>query len=188
VRSVSEPSLQLYSSNFTRDRSRVTDLKYERGKDKLAHWIGAWGYEEVKSKSTFSFCELSTAHHVCKLSYRFVCCSNTLCQDALSDKWSICGRYVPSHFLCCVATDFNHIKVMESVPHRDLLYGAAFADAKDHRDRRVSILDQGFFRPLSTPTSRRLTASLSKSRMIEVSLYDVRILSLLLYVFFCCRT
>lgn len=46
-RSVSEPSLQVFSSNFTRDRTRQTDLHYELGKDRLAHWIGAWGYEEV---------------------------------------------------------------------------------------------------------------------------------------------
>ena len=46
-RSVSEPSLQFISSNFTRERARKTDLAYEQGKDKLAHWIGAWGHEEV---------------------------------------------------------------------------------------------------------------------------------------------
>ena len=47
IRSVSEPSLQVLSGNYTRERARKTDLDYERGKDKLAHWIGAWSYEEV---------------------------------------------------------------------------------------------------------------------------------------------
>ena len=47
-RSLSEPSLQVYCGNFVRDRARKSDLDYERGKDKLAHWLGAWGYEEVR--------------------------------------------------------------------------------------------------------------------------------------------
>ena len=52
-RSVSEPSLQVLSSNFTRDRLRKTDLEYERGKDKLAHWMGSWGHAEVAFGSSF---------------------------------------------------------------------------------------------------------------------------------------
>lgn len=46
-RSASESSLQVASGNFTRERLRNTDIEYERGKDKLAHWMGAWGHEEV---------------------------------------------------------------------------------------------------------------------------------------------
>lgn len=48
-RSVSEPSLKVYCGNYLRDRSRKTDLDYEKGKDKIAHWIGSWGYEEVRT-------------------------------------------------------------------------------------------------------------------------------------------
>lgn len=44
----SEPSLQVVSGNFTRERARKTDLNFELGKDKLAHWIGAWKYDEVR--------------------------------------------------------------------------------------------------------------------------------------------
>lgn len=47
-RSASEPSLQVVSGNFTRERARKTDLDFERDKDKLAHWIGAWKYDEVR--------------------------------------------------------------------------------------------------------------------------------------------
>lgn len=46
-RSTSEPSSLVFSSNYTRERTRKTDIDYERGKDKLAHWIGAWGQDEV---------------------------------------------------------------------------------------------------------------------------------------------
>ena len=50
-RSLSEPSRNVYCGNYFRDRSRKTDLDYERGKDRLAHWIGSWGYEEVRDTS-----------------------------------------------------------------------------------------------------------------------------------------
>lgn len=49
-RSVSEPSLKVYCGNYLRDRRRETDLDYEKGRDKLAHWIGSWGYEEVRDE------------------------------------------------------------------------------------------------------------------------------------------
>ena len=71
-RSISEP---LLSGNFTRDRLRKTDLAYERGKDKLAHWIGAWGYEEVCVASPAV--EL-TLYCVCT---RCVLCFSVWCQD-----------------------------------------------------------------------------------------------------------
>lgn len=47
ARSVSEPSLQVSCGNFLGDRSRRSNLVYEKGRDKIAHWIGSWGYEEV---------------------------------------------------------------------------------------------------------------------------------------------
>ena len=50
LRNFSEPSCKvMYCSNHFSDRSRKTDLDYERGKDKLAHWIGFRSYEEVNS-------------------------------------------------------------------------------------------------------------------------------------------
>ena len=68
---------------------------------------------------------------------------------------------------------------MESVPHRDFLYSASSSESiecrkdhdKDHDKTRrpSSVLEEGYFRPLSTPVSRAITARLKKSRMIEVS-------------------
>ena len=46
-RSVSAPSLRVSCSSYSRERSRLTDLTYERGKDNLAHWISAWNFDEV---------------------------------------------------------------------------------------------------------------------------------------------
>ena len=47
MRSVSEPALRVSCGSYSRERSRLTDLAYERGKDNVAHWIGAWSFEEV---------------------------------------------------------------------------------------------------------------------------------------------
>lgn len=49
-RSVSEPSLQVSCSNVQGDRSRKSNLGYEKGRDKIAHWIGSWDYEEVSER------------------------------------------------------------------------------------------------------------------------------------------
>lgn len=46
-RSVSEPSLQVSCGSLLGDRRRASNLVYEKGRDKIAHWIGSWGYEEV---------------------------------------------------------------------------------------------------------------------------------------------
>ena len=46
-RSASEPSLQVSCSNFLGDRRRKSNLGYEKGRDKVAHWLGSWSYEEV---------------------------------------------------------------------------------------------------------------------------------------------
>ena len=59
-RSLSEPSLSVvHCSSYSRERVRRSDLAYEKGKDKLAHWIGAWGQDEV-SGGIFPF----NAHHI----------------------------------------------------------------------------------------------------------------------------
>ena len=47
MRSVSEPALRVSCGGYSRERTRLTDLAYERGKDNVAHWIGAWSFEEV---------------------------------------------------------------------------------------------------------------------------------------------
>ena len=62
MRSVSEPALRVSCGSYSRERSRLTDLAYERGKDNVAHWIGAWSFEEVGylslkfAKATLLFC------------------------------------------------------------------------------------------------------------------------------------
>lgn len=48
MRSVSEPALRVSCGGYSRERTRLTDLAYERGKDNVAHWIGAWSFEEVR--------------------------------------------------------------------------------------------------------------------------------------------
>ena len=54
MRSVSEPALRVSCGGYSRERTRLTDLAYERGKDNVAHWIGAWSFEEVGNP--FPFC------------------------------------------------------------------------------------------------------------------------------------
>ena len=54
MRSVSEPALRVSCSGYSRERTRLTDLAYERGKDNVAHWIGAWNFEEVGNPFPFS--------------------------------------------------------------------------------------------------------------------------------------
>ena len=46
-RSLSAPALRLNSGSYSRARSRQTAVDYEQGKDRIAHWIGAWSSEEV---------------------------------------------------------------------------------------------------------------------------------------------
>ena len=46
-RSFSAPALRINSGSYTRARSRQTAVDYEQGKDRIAHWIGAWSSEEV---------------------------------------------------------------------------------------------------------------------------------------------
>ena len=53
-RSASEPSLPVNCSSYSRERIRRSDLAYEKGKDKLAHWIGAWGQDEVSMQGHVS--------------------------------------------------------------------------------------------------------------------------------------
>ena len=61
-RTESEPTLSIHSGSYTRERVRKSDLAYEKGKDKLAHWIGAWGQDEV-SRTLSRENVLFSAHH-----------------------------------------------------------------------------------------------------------------------------
>ena len=49
-RSRSAPALRINSGSYSRARSRQTAVDYEQGKDRIAHWIGAWSCEEVYRK------------------------------------------------------------------------------------------------------------------------------------------
>ena len=46
-RSVSAPALRVNCGSYSRGRSRESEVDYEKGKDRVSHWIGAWSFQEV---------------------------------------------------------------------------------------------------------------------------------------------
>jgi len=87
-RSVSAPALRVSCSSYSRERSRVTDLAYERGKDNLAHWISAWSFDEVCAvlRSLVARCPLNQLEYLWTVSLHFnanPCCSITDCPSLI---------------------------------------------------------------------------------------------------------
>lgn len=98
-RSVSEPSLPVRCSNYTRERLRKSDVAYEKGKDKLAHWIGAWGQQEVSSDlAVFLF----SAQHAIQFNHVWApCVSNVQVCEVLQSLVARCP--LPQlEYLCTV--------------------------------------------------------------------------------------
>lgn len=95
MRSVSEPALRVSCGSYSRERTRLTDLAYERGKDNVAHWIGAWSFEEVGCFSLFRGYNSVWAYTgviMCAVPFsRYVRFFSLLLQDAPSTNWSTCG-------------------------------------------------------------------------------------------------
>ena len=91
-RSVSEPSLSVHCSSYSRERTRRSDLAYEKGKDKLAHWIGACGQDEVSRELCFYLMRTINICPFWPMPCRCVRYFELYYQDVPSLCWNIFGQ------------------------------------------------------------------------------------------------